>query len=901
MKPYLPLALGSLLLVGGLGIVGCRFGSPSAASFASKEKVGRAGVNRFVTPANQILTPTGFQVELPGMRPQALALSPDGRILLASGKTAEIVVIDPNTGGVIQRVALPSEKDVDPAPDAVSGNILEPDKDGQVSFTGLIFSPRGDRVYLANVNGSVKVFSVDAQHKLAPLFTVPLPEVKAVDRKAEIPSGLTLSPDGRKLYVVLNLSNRLAEFDAETGKLLRTWDVGVAPYDVLLHGTKAYVSNWGGRRPATNSITGPAGRGTLVRVDPVRHIANEGSVSIIDLKAKQPVKELLVGLHSSAMTLSPNGRYLVVANAASDTLSVIDTGLEKVVETIWTKRNAAELFGAAPNALAFDRSGERLYVCNGSQNAVAVIDFEPGESRLIGLIPVGWYPGAIVHDRTRHSLYVANIKGIGSTKKLEVGEPAKFRSGQYFGTLSLLPVPSKKQLVNYTRTALVNMRHGAIRAARMPARSGQPARPVPERTGEPSVFKHVVYIIKENRTYDQVFGALKEGNGDPSLCIFGEEITPNQHKMVRDFVLLDNTYCSGILSADGHQWADAGITTDYMEKSFAGFPRSYPDGMEDSDVDAIAYSPAGFIWDNVLAHGKTMRDYGEFAITEKSWKDKSKKDKLTFLDHYREFVDGTTNIHISSRPAIESLRGHLNTNTVGWDMDIPDVFRAAEFIKDLREFEAKGEMPNFILICLPNDHTSGTKAGAPTPAAQVADNDLAFGQIVEALSKSRFWKETCIFAIEDDPQAGWDHVSGYRTTGYVVSPYTKRGKVVSTQYNQTSLLRTMELILGLPPMNQLDASATPMFDCFTDKPNFTPFTAVTNNVPLDQMNPDPKKISDLLLRKNAYTSARLPLELPDKCPEDQFNRILWHAMKGSQAPYPEWAITVHEDEDEDED
>ncbi len=901
MKPYLPLALGSLLLAGGLGIVGCRFGPPSAASFASKEKVGRAGVNRFVTPANQILTPTGFQVELPGMRPQALALSPDGRILIASGKTAEIVVIDPNTGGVIQRVALPSEKDVDPAPEAVSGNILEPDKDGQVSFTGLAFSPRGDRVYLANVNGSVKVFSVDAQHKLAPLFTIPLPEVKAVDRKAEIPSGLTLSPDGRKLYVVLNLSNRLGEFDAEAGKLLRTWDVGVAPYDVLIHGTKAFVSNWGGRRPATNSITGPAGRGTLVRVDPVRHIANEGSVSIIDLPGKQPQKELLVGLHSSAMALSPNGRYLVVANAASDTLSVIDTGLEKIVETIWTKRNAAELFGAAPNALAFDRSGDRLYVCNGSQNAVAVIDFEPGESRLVGLIPVGWYPGAIVHDRTRHSLYVANIKGIGSTKKLEVGERPKFKSGQYFGTLSLFPVPTKKQLVNHTRTALVNMRHGAIRAARMPARSGQPARPVPERSGEPSVFKHVVYIIKENRTYDQVFGALKEGNGDPSLCIFGEEITPNQHKMVRDFVLLDNTYCSGILSADGHQWADAGITTDYMEKSFAGFPRSYPDGMEDSDVDAIAYSPAGFIWDNVLAHGKTMRDYGEFAITEKSWRDKAKKDKLTFLDHYREFVNGTTNIHVSSRPAIESLRPHLNTNTVGWDMDIPDVFRAAEFIKDLREFEAKGEMPNFILICLPNDHTSGTKAGAPTPAAQVADNDLAFGQIVEALGKSRFWKETCIFAIEDDPQAGWDHVSGYRTTGYVVSPYTKRGKVVSTQYNQTSLLRTMELILGLPPMNQLDASATPMFDCFTDKPDFTPFTAVTNNVPLDQMNPDPKKISDLLLRKNAYASARLPLELPDKCPEDQFNRILWHAMKGSQAPYPEWAITVHEDEDEDED
>ena len=889
----------SLIAAGTLLLSSCRIGPPSAASFASEERVGKAGRNRYVTPANQVLTPAGFQVELPGMRPQAIALSPDGRILITSGKTAELVVIDPTTGSVIQRVGLPSETNAPPTPDAVSANILQPDKDGQVSFTGLIFSPHGRRVYLANVNGSVKVFGVDDQHKLAPLFTISLPEVKAVDRKAEIPAGLVLSPDGRKLYVALNLSHRLGEFDADTGKLLRTWDVGVAPYDVVLKGTKAYVSNWGGRRPATNSITGPAGRGTLVRVDPVRYIANEGSVTIIDLTGKQPAKELIVGLHSSAMALSPDGRFLVIANAASDTLSVIDTSTDRIVETIWTRRNAADLFGAAPNALVFDSSGRTLYVCNGTQNAIAVISFKPGESRLTGLIPVGWYPGAIVHDDSRRALYVANIKGIGSTKKLAPGEAAKFKSGQHFGTLSLVPIPTGKQLAKLTRTALNNFRHGAIQAARLPARPGQPARPVPERSGEPSVFKHVVYIIKENRTYDQVFGALKEGNGDPSLCIFGENITPNQHKMVRDFVLLDNTYCSGILSADGHQWADTGITTDYMEKSFAGFPRSYPDGMEDSDVDAIAYAPSGFIWDNVLAHGKTMRDYGEFAITVKSWKDKSMKGEPKFLDHYREFIDGTTNINLSSRPAIESLRPHLNTNTVGWDMDVPDVFRAAQFIKDLREFEQKGEMPNFILICLPNDHTSGTKAGAPTPAAQVADNDLAFGQIVEALSKSQFWKETCVFAIEDDPQAGWDHVSGYRTTGYVVSPYTKRGKVVSTQYNQTSLLRTMELILGLPPMNQLDASATPMFDCFTDKPNFTPFTALTNNVPLDQMNPDPKKITDLLLRKNAYASARLPLAEPDKCPEDQFNRILWHAMKGSQAPYPEWAITVHEDEDDD--
>jgi hypothetical protein len=413
-----------------------------------------------------------------------------------------------------------------------------------------------------------------------------------------------------------------------------------------------------------------------------------------------------------------------------------------------------------------------------------------------------------------------------------------------------------------------------------------------------SVFEHVVYIIKENRTYDQVLGDIPEGNGDPSLCIFGDQITPNQHKMVREFVLLDNTYCSGILSADGHQWSDSAFATDYMEKSFAGFPRSYPDGMEDSDVDALAYAPSGFIWDNAIAQGKSLRVYGEFAITETSWVDPDKKDRLTFLDYYRDFVDQTGLINISSRPAIESLRPHLNMQTVGWDMDIPDVFRAAQFIKELREYERSGRLPHLIIICLPNDHTSGTRAGAPTPAAQVADNDLAFGQIVEAISHSRFWAKTCIFAIEDDPQAGWDHVSGYRTTAYVISPYTKRKAVISTQYNQTSILRSVELILGLPPMNQFDATATPMSDCFSTEPDFTPYVAVPANVPLDQMNPDPKKISNATLRKDALTSAKLPLEQVDRCPEDVLNRILWHAMRGPHTPYPQWAVTADFGEDE---
>jgi hypothetical protein len=262
------------------------------------------------------------------------------------------------------------------------------------------------------------------------------------------------------------------------------------------------------------------------------------------------------------------------------------------------------------------------------------------------------------------------------------------------------------------------------------------------------------------------------------------------------------------------------------------------------------------------------------------------------LDCYRDFVNQTGAIDISCRPVIESLRPYLATNTAGWALHIPDVFRAAQFIKELRQFEQTGNFPNLSIISLPNDHTSGTKSGCPTPAAMAADNDLAFGQIVEAISRSRFWKETCIFAIEDDPQAGWDHVSGYRTTCYVASPYTRRAAVVSTQYNQTSLLRTMELMLGLPPMNQMDATATPLTACFTDRPDFTVFKALTNNIPLDQMNPSPMRISDPLLRKHAYASARLPLDEADKCPEDTLNRILWHALKGSQTPYPAWAVSA---------
>lgn len=851
-----------------------------------------------ITPVNQRVTPAGKSIELPGVRPNALAMSPDGKLLVTAGITAQLLVLNPATGEITQRVALPSGQAREQAP--VSEQILAPDGKAQLSFTGLAFSPDGRRLYLANVNGDIKVFGVGKDGQVSPLFSIPLPVAGAPERKAEIPAGIAVSADGKKIYVCGNLSNRLLELDAATGAVLRQWDVGVAPYDATLVGHKIYISNWGGRRPDAGSDTGPAGRGTWVRVD-ARGIASEGSVTVIDLNStnRQPLREIVTGAHTSALALSPNGRWLVAAGTGSDQLTVINTRSDEVVETICARQQPGDVFGAQPDALAFDKSGRTLYAANATQNAVAVFQFKPGESRLLGLIPVGWFPAALAFDARHQQLCVASLKDIATQKQKAGGRVPGygFNTHQYAGTLALVPLPSKKELAGMTRTALADLRYPLLAQAKLPPRPGIAPTPVPERVGEPSVFQHVIYIIKENRTYDQVLGDVKEGDGDPDLCAFGERVTPNQHRLVRDFVLLDNTYCSGILSADGHNWADSAIGTDYLEREFAGWPRSYPSGGDgDACRDALAYSPAGFIWDDALKHGKTVADFGEFTTAHKRWKNPARKGRITFADCYRDFIAGAGAIEYSCEPDIESVRPFMVPGYVGWDLAVPDVWRADFFIKALKKYETAGSLPNLVILWLPNDHTSGTGAGKPTPAAQVADNDRALGQIVEAVSQSRFWKDTCIFAVEDDPQNGWDHVSGYRTTAYVASAYTKRHAVIHTQYNQTSLLRTMELILGLPPMNQMDATATPMFDCFTPTPDYTAFAAVTNNVPLDEMNPAPKKIADAQRRKDALASAKLPLDKPDQCNENTLNRILWHATMPGK-PYPEWAVKFVGDDD----
>jgi hypothetical protein len=531
---------------------------------------------------------------------------------------------------------------------------------------------------------------------------------------------------------------------------------------------------------------------------------------------------------------------------------------------------------------------------------VAVIAFDPPRSRMLGCLPTGWYPAGLVLDPDRQTLLVANVKGNGKqaveTKgrhKVKGNIVWGYNSRDHIGTVSIIPLPKPEDLPRHTATVLANNRLSEARRAQLEPRKDARPLPVPERIGEPSVIKHVLYIIKENRTYDQVFGDMPHGEGDAELCIFGKNVTPNQHKLAEEFVLLDNFYCCGVLSADGHQWTDEAYVTDYLEKSFGGWPRSYPYW----GGDAMAYARSGFIWDNVLAHGKTLRVYGEFVSASIRWKDASRTKRPSFLDCYRDYREGTDKIEVRATAAIKTLEPYLCATAIGFPSTVSDQYRAEQFLRELKQWDEKGGMPNFMIMLLPNDHTSGTNPGMPTPEAMVADNDLAVGRIVEAISRSKFWPETCVFVVEDDPQAGFDHIDGHRTIAQVISPYTRRRGVDSTNYNQTSMVRTIEQILGLPPMNQLDATATPMASCFKNTPDLTPFSAVKNNIPIDRMNPRLSDIKNPRQLHWAQVSLTMPLEEVDEADEDTLNRILWYSQRGNDDTYPAWAVNGEEDED----
>ena len=840
-------AISRLLLL----TLACTFvGSVKADDFDSL-KVGRQPDGRIVVPTNQILKPAGKQILFPG-RPVDIALADAGRTLVVKNMKG-LVFIDLESAQVKQTLASPVG----------------------FSVVGLVVDK--DYVYVSDAQNSVRVARRGGDGVYAWAKPIELNKPKA--GKYAHPAGLALMGDD-KLWVCSTRENNVQLVDLKTGKVEAIIDVGVAPYmPCVLSKDEICVSNWGGDRPQIGEPQSKSSD-TPIRIDPKTGIADSGTVSLIEKTGDgwKQTKSIRVGLHPSAVIYDGRGPFVFVANANSDSVSVIELQTMSVRETISCRPADSLPFGSGSNALA--QSGVYLYVANGTNNCIAKLYVSgltphgPARNQLLGLIPTGWYPGAILLSPDKKKLIVANIKGIGSLAKRREAEKGR-NSHDHLGSISIIDDPEAEQLAEYTKQVNENNRLTYSMAGLSKPRPDAKPIVVPQRHGEPSPIKHVVYIIKENRTYDQVLGDIKEGNGDPKLCIFGEEITPNHHALARQFTLFDNFYCSGVLSADGHQWVNEAYVTDYLERSFGGFSRSYPfDGG-----DALAYASSGFLWDNALSHKKTLRNYGEFAKTTYG-------KPVSWRDVYDDFKSGAGKVKIVSKATIHTLEPYTHAGFPAFQLNAPDVIRAKLFIEDLKKFEANNSMPNLIYLTLPCDHTSGTAQGKPTPRAMVADNDLALGRIVEALSKSQFWKETCIFVVEDDPQAGFDHVDGHRTVALAISPYTRRRFVDSTNYNQTGMVKTIELMLGLPPMNQLDLSATPMRHCFQQSADLTPYTAMPNKIPLDEMNPPMKKLTGLSLHW-AKKSQELSLDEADQADEDTLNRILWHAMRGDSVPYPE--------------
>lgn len=848
------IAFSSLISLSGCGVNNKEWNlntlfEKSKDKFKSNSVVGAQEDNTRIVATSQIIDPAGETISFPG-RPVDLALNNSGTVL-AVKNISSIVFMSAEKQTVMQTLKLPA---------------------GGHSFTGITWSADGQKVWTTDTRGylrSAKLINGSYAWDDAILLPGPNPG----DKSGPYPGGLTIDDQKGYAYVALSRNNTLGIVNLKTKQLESQIRVGIAPYTVLMNENTAYVSNWGGRQPISGDKTGPSG-GSNVVVDPKTGIASSGTVSVIDLKTNKVIKEIIVHLHPSGMSFSPDKTKLYVANANSDLISVIDIRTNSVIKDLSSKPMAELPFGSAPNSVTVSPDGKTLFAANGGNNHIAVIDLSSGKVK--GLIPSGWYPGAVLLSKDGSKLFVANIKGNGSpqTGLRDNG----INSHDHSGSVSFITVPDSENLREYTIRAATTMRLPKITQSLRLERVNERIVPVPTRPGEKSVFKHVLYIIKENRTYDQVFGDLPQGRGDSSLTQFGRKVTPNHHALAENFVLLDNTYCNGVLSADGHQWANEGYVTDYLEKSFGGFVRSYP---YEGD-DALAFASSGFIWDKVLEAGLTFRNYGEFVTA------KVEPANASWTQLYNDYKNGTRNVKIKATSKLHTLEPYLCPTFVGFPSSIPDVYRAGEFLKEFREYEKTNSLPNFMIMLLPNDHTTGTREGYPTPRAQVADNDLALGQIVEAVSNSKFWKETAIFVIEDDPQAGLDHIDGRRTVALCISPYTKRGVVVNSHYNQNSILRTIELILGLPPMSQFDMIANPMTDCFTSKPDFRPYKALPNQIPLDEMNP---KLSALSGMKKfwAQKSMEMSLDELDQANEDTLNLILWHSVKGYNTPYPKLA------------
>ncbi|MFC0032579.1 alkaline phosphatase family protein [Micromonospora chaiyaphumensis] len=841
------------------------------------DQVGQVTDKGLVVSDDQYLNPIGDRLVINTGKIMSSSVSPDGTHLAASvtdGGMA-LAIVNLKTWTVQQLVGNNAAANL-----RISGN--------DVGQEGPTYSPDGSQLWLGQADG-YRRFTVNPDGTLANSTFIPIPQDGP---KRALVAEAVFAPDGATVYSAVNGQNRVVAINAATGAIQQSWPVGNAPRDMIKVGSKLYVSNEGGR-PAKAGETTINSYNTQVPADPATGATTTGTVSVIDLaNPAAAVGSIDVGLHPTAL-YAKNGA-LFVTNTNSDDVSVIDTARDKVVQTIATQPWPEATVGYQPNAVTLTDDGH-LLVTLGRANAVAVYRYtaplEPVS--YVGLLPTDYFPAEIT--TVGNDVLVANTRGIDARRP---NNPAGHGTHDTTSSLQRFTVPSDKAIRSETGKVFSQngWTGGSVKLAR-----GSKAKPVPvpQRLGDPSTIKHVFLIVKENRTYDQVFGDDPRGNGDPSLAQFGENVTPNQHALARQFGLYDNTYDIGTNSAEGHNWLMQADNPEYTESTAGEYIRSY-----DTEDDALGHQRTGFIWTGAQAAGKTVRDFGEFHqfLTKPagaSWQN-------LYCDTKNMAATGQDTAYrmVSSSP-IPSLNSVSVPGFPKYDLSVPDVYRY-EIWK--RDFEKNGPA-NLNMFWLSSDHTGGP----PNAPAQVADNDLAVGRIVDTISHSPYWKDSAIFVVEDDSQAGLDHVDGHRAPIQIISPWAQRGVVDSHYYTQITMIRTIEQILGIHPMNQKDSAASPMRQAFAKKPDFTPFTALPNRTSLTAglatppaCGADTPAPQDPLAA--AVPSARVPADKqelaaqwdewrshqrltgpdakPDYANPAQMNHFTWYQAHGWTKPYP---------------
>ena len=805
-----------------------------AAVVAGLGLAGRAVVRMGRQPDGSFLVSSGQRVEGESIafagRPSDLALHPSGAFFAVLNKSS--VFLADSDGAR-------SETEI-----KLAG--------ANAGFRGLAWSPDGSRLFASTDKGHVQEVRLEAG-KLALGARIALQAAEA--KGNPVPGGIAITRDGSRMFVAAANLNAVVEVDLTTHSILRSYPVENLPFEPRLTEDEKtlVVSNWGGHLPRAGELTSRSDKLDIV-VDE-RDVPTSGTVSLID-RATGSTRHVEVGIHPTALVVEGNRCF--VANAMSDSVSEVDIPAGKVVRTIPMAWGDLRVIGGMPNALAL--RGQTLYVADGGDNALAEVDLASGKVK--GFRPVGYFPTAIALGAGGKTAFVLNTKGNGSVSRTSRGGSGNAHDFQ--GTVTLVDLA--RDLAGQTEIV--------ARDNRWNDHFARPALKVYN-----GAIKHVLYIIKENRTYDEVFGDLPVGNGDPRLCSLGERVMPNHRKIAREFTLFDNGYVSGTNSADGHAWSTQALATEYLEHFYVGYSRTYPDAGQ----DPMGISTAGAIWDAALKKGKTLRVWGEFCDEDRAVIDPEPKD---WFEVWEDRLRKTGKFRFQAVTDVPSLRPYIHPNFLYWPLLQSDQHRADIFIDEYEQFSKKNSVPDLMILSLPADHGEGTNPKYPTPRAMMADNDLALGRVVEAVSKSPQWKDTCIFVIEDDAQSGPDHVDGHRTVFMAISPYTRRKHLDSSFYTTTGMIRSIELMLGLDPMNKFDALSDPMIDCFTDEPDPTPYAATGNNVALDERNPSGKKMT-AADRYWLEKTEGLDWSHLDAADPYWLNRINWYSFFKGSRPYPD--------------